>query len=221
MAKKEVKPKKKETIIVFGAHTDDFVIGAGGTIASYTKAGKKVLCLVFSYGEKSHPWIKEHVVQKFRSEEALQASEMLGCRTIFFDLREVNFYEDYQKKGLEKLLLKTLRKEKPDKIFTHSNEDPHPNHKDVHKITLELFEKLELKPELYIYSIWNPISLKTNLPSLYVNITKTFSLKLKALKTFKSQHIHITYPFFLLLFRAFKNGLKIKTLFGEKFYRIR
>jgi len=53
MAKKE---GKNETILVFSAHSDDFVIGAGGTIAKYTEEGKKVIAVVFSYGERSHPW---------------------------------------------------------------------------------------------------------------------------------------------------------------------
>ena len=32
--------KRNETILVFGAHSDDFVIGAGGTIAKYAQEGK-------------------------------------------------------------------------------------------------------------------------------------------------------------------------------------
>ncbi|MEK6845367.1 MAG: PIG-L family deacetylase, partial [Nanoarchaeota archaeon] len=42
-----------ETVVVFGAHSDDFVIGAGGTIAKYQQEGKKILAVVFSYGESS------------------------------------------------------------------------------------------------------------------------------------------------------------------------
>ena len=196
----------KETILVFGSHSDDFVIGAGGTIAKYSQEGKKVISVVFSYGENSHPWLKEKVVQKFRSQEAFEASKLLGCKTIFFDLEEMNFYHDYKKKGVEKELLALIRKEKPTKILTHSKEDPHPDHKAVYKITMELIHKLGKKPELYIYSVWNPISFVTGYPSLYVNITKTFSLKLKALKTFRSQKIHVAYPFFLLVFNGIKMG---------------
>lgn len=212
---------KKEVILVLGAHSDDFVIGAGGTIAKYAQEGKKIISVVFSYGESSHPWLKESVVKKFRSKETFSASKILDCKTYFFNLKEFNFYKDYKKDNLEKELLKIIRKEKPTKIFTHSNEDPHPDHRSINKITLELYEKIKFKPELYIYSVWNPVSIKSKHPALYVNITKTFSIKLKALKTFKSQHIHISYPIFLLIFRAIKNGLKIRTLFGEKFYRIK
>jgi len=34
--------KRKETVFIFGSHSDDFVIGTGGTIAKYHKEGKKV-----------------------------------------------------------------------------------------------------------------------------------------------------------------------------------
>jgi len=54
-----------------------------------------------------------------------------------------------------------------------------------------------------------------------VNVTKTFSKKLKALQAFRSQRLHIVYPFFLLLFRAVINGFKIRTLFAERFFRIK
>ena len=213
---------KKENIVVFGAHSDDFVIGAGGMIAKYAQEGKKITSIVFSYGESSHPWLKKNVIQKMRSHEALDASKMLGCKTYIFDLKEFNFLEEYKTKELEKKILALLDKIKPTKIFTHSNEDPHPDHKVVHQITLMIHEqiKTEPKPELYIFSIWNPVSLKSY-PALYINISKTFSLKLRALKTFRSQKLHVMYPLILLIFRAIKDGLKIRTWFGEKFYRIR
>ena len=39
--------QKKDKILVFSAHSDDFVIGAGGTIANYAGKGSKVLAVVF------------------------------------------------------------------------------------------------------------------------------------------------------------------------------
>ena len=213
--------KKKETVLVFGAHSDDFVIGAGGTIANYAQAGKQVVSIVFSYGENSHPWLKETVVQKMRAHEALEASKMLGCKTYIFDLKESDFVKEFQEKQLEKKILPMIKTLKPKKIFTHSHEDPHPDHKATYKITLELYEKIKgKKPELYIYSIWNPVSLK-KYPALYENITNNFKLKLKALKTFRSQKVHVAYPLMLLIFRAVTEGFKIRTWFGEKFFRVK
>lgn len=213
----------KETILIFGAHSDDFVIGAGGTIAKYVKENKKVISVVFSYGEKSHPWLKEKIVQKMRSEEAVEAGKLLRCKILFFDLREGKFLEDYKEKNMEKKIVQLVEKYKPSKIFTHSHEDPHPDHRATYKITLGIWEKLlGPKPEVYIYSIWNPVSFKTTYPVLYEDITGTFSLKLKALKSFPSQRFQAIYPLMLMVFyRAIKNGLKIKKRFAEKFYRIK
>jgi LmbE family N-acetylglucosaminyl deacetylase len=214
--------KKQETIIVCSAHSDDFVIGAGGTIANYTKEGKKVIAIIFSYGENSHPWLKEEIVQKMRAKETLEASKLLHCETIFYDLKELNFIEDAKTKKVNEKLLKLIKTEKPTKIFTHSNEDPHPDHKGVHQLTLQAVSSLHSNaPEIYIYSVWNPVSFKTLYPALFIDITNTFKLKLESLKTFRSQKVHVAYPFILLLFRAIHDGIKIRKRFGEKFFRIK
>ena len=215
--------KTKENILVFSAHSDDFVIGAGGTIAEYVKQGKKVTAIVFSYGEKSHPWMKEHVVQKFRAKETHAAAKALGCKVIIYDMKEGKFYEDYQEKRYENKFLDLLNKEKPTKLFTHSNEDPHPDHRSVNKITLELYDKIKTRPEVYIYSVWNPISIKTQYPMLYVDISNSYKEKIKSLNAFPSQRYNAIYPLsILILFRAIKDGIKIKgAKFGEGFYRIK
>jgi len=211
--------KDKETIIVFSAHSDDFVIGAGGTIAEYTKEGRKVICLVMSYGEKGLPWLKERIARKMRSEETLEASKILKCRSTFFNLIEGKFLQNCE--GVKDKIEKIILKENPSKIFTHSQEDPHPDHKAAHKITLEIYERLQKKPEIYVYSVWNPVSFNTQYPSLYVDISKTFFTKLKALRKFKSQKIHVAYPFFLLLYKSIKDGIKMRKRFGEHFFRIK
>lgn len=212
---------RKEKIVVFSAHSDDFVIGAGGTIAKYTQQKNKVLTIVFSYGELSHPWLKQKIVKKMRYQETVNASRLLRCKTHFFDLKEGKFMEGYKGSTLKAELLNIIIKERPTKIFTHSHEDPHPDHRAVHEITLEIFNELQEKPELYMYSIWNPVSFKTHYPSLYVNVSKTFSLKLKALWKFKSQKVHVLYPFILLMYKAIKDGFKMRARFGEHFFRIK
>ena len=216
-------PKKRDTILVFSAHSDDFVLGAGSTIARYAKEGKTIKVIVFSYGEKSHPWLKVHITKKMRAEEAFQASKILGCKTSFLDLHEFKFYEDFQRNTTAQELRDLIIKDKPLKIFTHSQEDPHPDHQAVNKITLELYDSFpsSSKPEIYTYSVWNPVSFRTFYPALYVDATKTFSTKLKALHKFHSQRIHIAYPFLLLVFRSFKDGFHIGKRFGEKFFKIR
>ncbi|MFH1276328.1 MAG: PIG-L deacetylase family protein [Candidatus Woesearchaeota archaeon] len=218
---KKTSIKQKETILVMSAHTDDFVLGAGGTIANYIQEGKKVIAIVFSLGEKSHFWLKDTIIKKVRSDETLEASKILGCKEIILDLKDQKIAEEYAEKNIEQKLIKLIETEKPSKIFTHSNEDIHPDHKTVNKITLNLIEKTKHKPEVYIYSIWNPVSIKTAYPSLYVDISKSFSTKMKALKSYRSQKIIISYPVFILIFHNLIDGLRIRKRFAEKFFRIR
>lgn len=215
---------KKKPILVFSAHSDDFVFGAGGTIANHSNKNLKVHSVVFSYGEKSHPWLKEKEVKDMRSKEAFDAGKVLGTSVEFFDLKELNFINGAKEKKTKEKLIKIIKKIKPSKIFTHSSEDPHPDHQSVYKLTLEAVESFPKKqqPEIYVYSVWNPVEFQTSYPALYVNIRKTFNLKIKALKKFPSQKFHAIYPLmFMVFFRAIKNGFKIRTLFGEKFYRIK
>lgn len=212
----------KETIMIFSAHTDDFVIGAGGTILKYVQEGKKVKAVVFSLGEKSHPWLKEKVIRKVREDETINAVKSLGCDLITYDLKDTDIEQDYKRRKMEKEIYNLINKFHPSKIFTHNSEDPHPDHRAVHKITMDLFDQLKNKPEIYTYSVWNPVSFKTNYPILYVDVSSTFMTKLKALKQFPSQRFNAIYPLLILIFyRAIKEGLKIRKLFAESFYRIK
>ena len=215
--------KVKENVLVLGAHSDDFVLGAGATIAKYVKEGKKVTCIIFSYGEMSHPWLKEEEVQKMRIEEAHQAAKVLGCKTIFFNLKEGKFSNKNNGERTVKKILTIIKNKKPTKIFTHSIEDPHPDHQAVNKITLEAYEQIEnkLKPEIYVYSVWNPVEFKTRAPALLVDVGNSFNKKVEAMKKFESQKVHTLYPRIIAFFRDIKTGIRIRKKFAEKFYRIR
>ncbi|MBS3124303.1 PIG-L family deacetylase [Candidatus Woesearchaeota archaeon] len=223
-----------ETVVVMSAHSDDYVLGVGGTIAKYVQEGKKVYAVVFCTGEMSHPWMKERIIKKLRWEEALQASKILGCSTLALNLKETKVEEMFKKNKEEHKLIQFLKYKKPTKIITHSPEDYHPDHKAVYRITKQMVDKLNrqnnpkqkaiktenIKPEVYIYSIWNPVSIYTSYPSLYVDISKHITTKLKALKAFRSQQLHISYPIFLLSFHNLFDGLKIRAKAAEKFFRV-
>ncbi len=211
----------KENILVICSHTDDQIIGAGGTIANYVEEGKNVLTIVLSYGEKSHPWLKERFTKKFRAKEAQEASQILGCKLKILDMEDTKVNQDYKK--YKKELLRIVKRFKPAKIFTHSNEDPHPDHRAAYQITLELAKESKTNPEIYLFSVWSPFIIrKRHLPKMYVDISKTFSKKLQALKCFKSQRWNAVYPLFVtIIVRAIKNGLHIHGKYAEKFYKLK
>ncbi len=207
----------KKSIIVFCAHPDDDVLGAGGTMAKYAEKNYEVIVVVFSYGERAHPLMKREFSTEMRVKEAKSAHRILGCkRDIFLGLKEGNFIEDIRKKKIKDLIQKMVKTHMPEKVFTHSASDPHPDHQAVHSIVLEALKNA--RTEVYTFDIWNPISVvKRNLPKLYVDISGTMKKKVSAIKMFKSQHKYIFYIIWSIYIKNLKAGLENRCRFAEVF----
>lgn len=196
-------PKKKETIMVFAAHNDDHVIGAGGTLAKYAKEGKRVITIVFSYGETSHPHLKPKVIMERRYRESIESENILGTSGIFYlGLKEGKFLEQYKKLGLKKKLANIINEERPSKIFTLGPGDAHPDHKAVAKIVMELVQSKKIKCGVYAFEVWSAIKTrKRTAPKLVVDVSDTFKTKVKAVRAHKSQFQHISPFMFVLLLK--------------------
>jgi len=212
-----------EQVLIIGAHPDDEIFGLGGTIAAYSKKGIKVSTIILSYGELTHPWLKPEHSVKTRVRESRSAGKEVGTyETIFIGVKEGNFSEALEDKAIKNRLKHLIQDRKPSKIFTHSNNDPHHDHRAANKITLEIVDDLNQKIDVYSFDIWNPINFaERNLPKLFVDISATFKTKLKALRKFKSQKSSLWSLLPMVYFRALLNGLNSGTRFAEVFYKIR
>jgi len=212
-----------KNILVFCAHPDDEVFGVGGTIARYVKEGFKVSTTVFSYGEQSHPWIKKRFVVETRVKESQEASKVLGSeRPMFLALREGYFAEDAKSRNVEKYISEQIRKANPVKIFTHSIDDPHPDHKITNEITLNALKKSGKDCSVYTFDIWNPFNVsKRKNPKLYVDISATFGTKIRALRCFRSQTASMISLLWSVYFKAIKSGIENRSKFAEVFYKVR
>lgn len=180
---------KKERILVCCALPDDAAVGAGGTIAKYSREGKKVRTLIFSYGEMSAPHLQPEVVREMHSEEAEEADKLLGGSGVhILGLTEGQFVKQCIQPKMRKVLKDILEKEKPDKIFIHAEDDPQPGHRAVHKIVCSMVKAIGLKTELYSFDVWSPYNFKhRDKPKLIVDISTTFKQKIKAIEAHKSQ----------------------------------
>ncbi len=210
-----------KSILVICSHPDDEVFGVGGTIAKYSEEGYKVHVVIFSYGERSHPWIKDSITKEIRIKESKAAGEIIGCdETIFFGLKEGKFGEEVEEKNISSMIKKIILKRKPEKIFTHSSDDPLPDHQEVFKAVMSSVEKISKKYEVYCFEVWNPVNLKKrNLPRLYVPIS--LEKKLSALKCFHSQTLSMISLLWTVYVRAIKAGLQSGSRFAEVFYKVR
>jgi len=213
----------KETILVLCAHNDDHTIGAGGTIAKYKREGKKIVVVIFSYGENTHLWLKKKVTIKMRVEESKRSDKILGIKNVvYLGLTESKFKKEFKEKNIEKKLTRVIERENPSKIFTHSIDDPHPDHRAVYNLALSITDKIKYKGEIYSFEIWNPVNLrKRDNPKLVVDITKTFDKKINAIKTHKSQKMSIISLLWNVYRKDFFHGLSNHCRFAEIFYKIR
>lgn len=212
-----------DNIIVFCAHPDDEVIGVGGTIAKYASQGKEIHTVIFSYGEKSHPWIKEKYTIETRVNESKKASKIIGTKDIkFFGLEEGKFTEQFNDKNLKDKVINMIKDLNPSKIFTHSIDEIHPDHTAVFNLIYEILKEIKFDGELLLFDVWNPHNIrKRHKPKLYVDISDTFEIKLEALKCFQSQKIQALIPLtWSIYLRAIIHGIGIKKKFSERFYKI-
>ena len=119
----------KKTALVVSAHSADFVWRAGGAIALYAERGWEVTVVCLSYGERGEsaklwrePGMTMEKVKAKRREEAIRAAEILGAKTLFFDVG------DYPMRVPDAVLYELAalyRRIRPEFIVTHSHKDPY------------------------------------------------------------------------------------------------
>ncbi|MEM4260248.1 MAG: PIG-L deacetylase family protein [Candidatus Woesearchaeota archaeon] len=211
-----------DNVIVICAHSDDQIFGPGGTLAKFAKHGMNIYTVIFSFGELSHPWFKQAVTSKMRIIESKEADKIINGKGVFFlGLDEGKFEEQFEKDGKEKLL-NIIKQHPPKIIFTHSEDDPLKDHRSVNKIVKTLMNELKIRADIYSFDVWNIFDLKKDkYPKFVVDISDTFSIKIAALKVFKSQFITMLSLLWSVYLRAFINGIKYKKKFVEVFYKIK
>ena len=215
--------ENKGTIMCICAHNDDQVIGAGGALAKYAKEGYRILTLIMSFGELGIIQYQETEARKTRVKESRRADKILGfARTHYLGLTEGKFAQEIAEKNIGSKLKTIIRKEKPNRIFTHATDDPHPDHRDVNRFVLSLAKELDYKGEIYSFNIWNFfINFKNrHNPKMVVDISDTFKLKANAFGVHRSQW-HARWSLtWNVYFQAIYYGLKYHMKYAEVFYRL-
>jgi N-acetylglucosamine malate deacetylase 1 len=214
----------EESVLFLSAHNDDQLIGGGGTIAKYAKEGKKVVTVIFSYGESSHPHFQDKITRKTRVLESKKAQKLLGESEVYYlGIKEGNFPKQIEERQVLEKIAHILKRIRPAKIFTHSIDDPHPDHRAVYNFTLDLIDTTGYKGEVYSFNIWNFFLnfRKRDSPKLIVDITDTFKLKVAAFRKHRSQLMAQISLMWNVYYQAIVNGFTHDMKYAEVFYKIR
>lgn len=219
--------KSNRWVFVICAHSDDQILGAGGTIAKYSEEGINVLTIIFSYGEGSNPHFKKEIIKEMRINEALDADKIVGGRGVkFLGLSEGKFKKQFYEQEKDKELVRLIKKYEPEKILTHATDDSHPDHKNVNLLVVETYdklnEKIKSKLDIYTFGVWRFFKFKKrNNPRLVVEINTQFEKKTRALKVFKSQWDSMLVLTWSIYLKAFMAGFRHNCGLAEEFYKLR
>jgi len=135
----------------------------------------------------------------------------------YFAIKEGNFAKDFNPDILESL----IREKRPFRIFTHSPDDPHPDHRAVYNIVSKVIKRMNYKGDVYGFDIWNIFALRTsNYPRLFVDISSSFDKKMEAFSKHKSQRNTMISLGWSIYFKALIAGWQNHCKYAEIFYKI-
>lgn len=177
----------KLDVIAFGPHPDDVEFGCGGFLVKAAKNGKKVGIIDMTEGEMSTNGTVEE-----RLKEAQTAADMMGV-LVRENLQLPNNYL-YNSKEVQKKIITTIRKYKPETILIPYDYDRHPDHENASRLVREAvftsglikYTTGSLKPHrpkhFYFYSLWCEFE-----PSFILDISDVWEQKQAALLAHESQ----------------------------------
>ncbi|MGV8172417.1 MAG: PIG-L deacetylase family protein [Candidatus Woesearchaeota archaeon] len=219
----DVNGNDPNSVLIVCAHSDDQVFGPGGTVAKYAKEGKKIHTVIFSYGEMSMPIHQREYAVKKRVKESLDVDKYLGGQgVVFLGLDEGKFSEQFLKRKMYPKIKKLILQYRPSIIFTHSIDDPLPDHRTLNKLLIETVDRMRYKCDIYMFDVWNIFNFKKrHYVKIIIDISDTFDMKIKALKMFTSQKLSLLTLMWSVYLRAWLSGREIKAKHAEVFYKIR
>lgn len=208
-------------ILFFCPHDDDLTIAALGYVLKLIDEGKSVIQVIFSKGAMSHPHFKEDIIKSIREKETEKVSRKVGLKEIIhLDLKDTELKKEMRDKKIIQKIRLMIEKYKPEKIFTVSGSETHPDHVAVNEIVLNAVDSLKKKYPVYTFNIWTLPKFAQN-PVMYVDISKYFWRKIKILQQHKSQWFSIYLQILPIFFRARQYGIKNNCKYAEKFEKVR
>jgi LmbE family N-acetylglucosaminyl deacetylase len=187
------------TYMLVVAHPDDSEFSSAGTVARLKNAGKRVVLIQVTSGDKGSPErdIDPAELARRREAEELEAARRLGMdEVVFLRCPDGSLMPDLD---LREKIVRMIRAHKPDVIITHDPFRPyalHPDHRAVGLATTDavyptardaLYFPEHLKEGLEPHKTAEIWFFGPEHPDKIVDITDTFDRKIEALRAHESQ----------------------------------
>ncbi|MFA5336865.1 MAG: PIG-L family deacetylase [Candidatus Omnitrophota bacterium] len=218
----------KNKILIIAAHPDDEILGCGGVIARLIKEGHSVYTLILGEGITSRDESRNVSRRKKEIEnlkgQARRANKILGVKEVFFYDFPDNRFDTVPLLDIVKVIEKIKKQIAPDIVFTHTEKDLNIDHQITYKAVITATRPLagETIKEIYSFEIpsstnWKfPISFS---PDVFSNISATLPLKIRALRSYKSELKRYPHPRSIkgIIISAEYYGMRIGFKYAEAF----
>ena len=198
-------------ILVLAAHPDDETIGMGGTIKKLSKNNKIHLCVV---SEGASAQYSDEKMITVRRNACKKSGKILGISDYtFLDFPDMQL-DTIPHLEINIELEKIREKINPKIVYTTPNDDLNKDHQKVFESSLVTTRPFSSSVKsLLCYELPGMVR-KPFHPSVYENVEKEFSYKLKAFKMYKSEIMNFPHPRSikaiesLAMLRGTESGLK-------------
>jgi LmbE family N-acetylglucosaminyl deacetylase len=177
-------------VLVIAAHTDDEVLGVGGTIAKHVQQGDEVYVVSVCDRATDHKY-DQAIISRLR-EHTLQAADILGIKEVLFCGEK-----DEQLTVLEgiKAIEPHVEAIRPDIIYTHHRGDSNQDHRIAFEATLVVARTTmeHVAKKVLCYEVPSstdqapPFADYVFVPNVFVNIEDTLAKKVEAFELFESE----------------------------------
>lgn len=176
---------EKNMMLIFAPHPDDEVLGVGGTIAKRAAQGWKIVDCIVTSDENYNT----------RRKEAIAANLELGIsETVFLDLPELQL-DRLSHELFTQEIYKVIQKYKPHEVYLPHPGDLHTDHKALTAAAMVAIRAKYDETPMFAYTYetlsetgidyQNPQNVFN--PNMYVDITDTIDMKIRAFEKHESQ----------------------------------
>tara|TARA_Y100000739_G_C20585940_1_gene455266 strand:- start:957 stop:1628 length:672 start_codon:yes stop_codon:yes gene_type:complete len=182
------------SILVIAPHADDETLGMGGTIAKFAENEEVTIAILTGPGNKKHRFLNNDLLMTIRK-ESIEALEILGVKNVIYkDLHPVTLADQPQWE-INKIVNEIIISINPQTIFVPYKNDLHQDHKvisyAVNVSCRPYLDQVSNLKKVLAYETLSETDLQYNSnpfqPNVFIDISSTLELKLKALASYKSQ----------------------------------
>lgn len=180
-------------ILIVSAHPDDETIGAGGTILKHKAAGDNLFWLITTHMAESVGYTATQI--KKREKEIDAVAKSLGVKKVFHLKTPTMTLSDEVLNNQVPVIGKIISEIKPETIYLPNRSDAHTDHQLTFQMVIsntKSFRHPYLKKVLMYECISETefapqLPEKIFIPNYFVDITKHFKNKMKALAIYESE----------------------------------